>query len=58
MPSDIASQTRQQNIQYIRFPFKDKKDLLLIVMSGGQCYFLETQSEKFVKNPAKSSASK
>lgn len=58
LPSEIACQTRQQNIQYIRFPFKDKKDLLLIVMSGGQCYFLETQSEKFVKNPAKSSASK
>lgn len=30
------------------FPFPEKKDILLIVINNGECYVLETQTEKFM----------
>ena len=43
----IASVRDGETISYIRFPFKNKKDLLLVVINNGDCYILETQTEKF-----------
>ena len=35
-------------ISYIKFPFIEYKDLLLIVFNTGHSIFLETQSEKIL----------
>ena len=37
-----------QFIQHIKFPFPNKKDLLLIIINNGECYMLETQSDKIL----------
>lgn len=34
---------------YVKFPFPEKKDILLIVINNGDCYILETQTEKFME---------
>ena len=51
LPESIAPSKSGRQIQYVRFPFRSKKqkNLLLIVMNRGQCYILETQSEKILK---------
>jgi hypothetical protein len=33
----------------VKFPFPSKKDLLLVIINNGECYMLETQSEKFLE---------
>lgn len=47
IPESIASLYKGENISYVRFPFKSKKDILLIIINNGECYVLETQSEKY-----------
>ena len=47
VPADIAPAQRGRSIQYLRFPFKKKKEILLVVISDGACYILETQSERW-----------
>jgi len=42
VPADIAPAQRGRSIQYLRFPFKNKKEILLVVISDGACYILET----------------
>lgn len=51
LPQSIAPSSTGRQIQYVRFPFKEKKlrNFLLIIMNRGQCYILETQSEKPIK---------
>ena len=49
LPEEIADLTKGQTIQYVRFPFHDKKDLLMVIINNGDCFILETQSEKFIE---------
>ena len=45
IPSDIAKSEKNEIIQQIRFPFKNKKDLLMVILNNGEIYIIETQSE-------------
>ena len=47
LPEEVANLHRGESIQYIRFPFKNKKEVLLIIVNNGNCFILEIQSEKF-----------
>ena len=49
IPSDIAKSEKNEIIQQIRFPFKNKKDLLMVILNNGEIYVIETQSEKMLK---------
>lgn len=49
IPESIASLYKGQTLQYVRFPFKNKKDLIIIIINNGECYALETQSERFLE---------
>jgi WD40 repeat protein len=49
LPEEIADLTKGQTIQYVRFPFQDKKDLLMVIINNGDCFILETQTEKFIE---------
>lgn len=42
LPEEIASHEKAQCIQYVKFPFPEKKDILLIVINNGDCFILET----------------
>jgi len=50
-PDEIASSYKGQKIVYVKFPFATHKDLLMIILNTGNCYVLETQSEKFLEFP-------
>ena len=49
LPEEIASLEKGQSIQFVRFPFPFKKDILLIVINNGDSFILETQTEKFMQ---------
>jgi len=49
LPEEIADLAKGQTVQYVRFPFEDKKDLLMVIINNGDCFILETQSEKFIE---------
>ena len=49
IPDEIASAQSGKSIQYLKFPFADKKEILLVVITNGDCYILETQSEKWLE---------
>lgn len=51
LPDDIANAFRGQKIAYISFPFPHQKDLLFIALNTGDCFILDTQSERFVEFP-------
>ena len=51
IPDDIASSHKGQEIAFVKFPFPQQKDLLLIVLNTGLTYILEIQAEKFVEFP-------
>jgi WD40 repeat protein len=42
IPEEIASLNKGQFIQHVKFPFPNKKDLLLVIINNGECYMLET----------------
>lgn len=35
IPTDIAKTEKNETIQCIKFPFKNKKDLLMVIMNNG-----------------------
>ena len=37
---------------HLRYPFKHKKEYVLVVINNGSCYILETQNEKWLPNKA------
>lgn len=49
VPEDIASAQNGLSIQFVKFPFPNKKEILLVVITNGDCYILETQSEKWLE---------
>jgi len=42
LPDDVASEFRGQKITFIKYPFPSQRDLLLIILNTGECFFLET----------------
>ena len=49
LPDDIASAQSGRSIQYLRFPFPNKKEILLVVITNGNCYILDLQNEKWLE---------
>jgi hypothetical protein len=49
LPEEVASLEKDQSIQFVRFPFPEKKDILMIFINNGDCFVLETQTEKFME---------
>lgn len=51
LPESIAPCISGRTVQYVRYPFKDKRlrNFLLVIMNRGQCYIIETQTEKWLK---------
>ena len=52
IPDEIAPAHQGPEICYVKFPFPQQKDLLLIVLNTGSVHLLEIQAEKFVDFPA------
>lgn len=48
-PASIATMAKNQTVQYVRFPFPQRRDLILVIMNQGEMFICETQSEKFIK---------
>jgi orotate phosphoribosyltransferase-like protein len=42
IPDDIVSAEKGNNVQYVKFPFANRKDYLLVVTNNGEMYILET----------------
>ena len=42
VPSEFVNTEKGKNISYVRFPFKSRKDYLLVVINTGEMYILET----------------
>ena len=42
IPEEIASTAKGQQVSYVKFPFKNKKDYLLVAINNGDLYILET----------------
>lgn len=52
LPDIVAPLATGRQIQYVRYPFQKNKQLrnfLLVIMNRGQCYIIETQSERWIK---------
>jgi len=49
LPTEIADQTKGKCIQHVRYPFPKKKDLLLVIINNGDCFMVETQTERFME---------
>ena len=41
--------SKNQSMQYVRFPFPQRRDLILVIMNHGEMFMCETQTEKFIK---------
>jgi len=49
IPSDIVSVERGWTVSFVRFPFKNRKDYLLVVITNGELYILETQNDTWLE---------
>jgi len=49
IPNDIVSVEKGNNVQYVKFPFQNRKDYLLVVISNGEMYILETQTDTWMQ---------
>jgi len=49
VPDGIVSLERGKNISYVRFPFRSRKDYLLVVITSGEMYILETQTDTWME---------
>ena len=48
LPAALGNMQESKSVHYVKYPFENMKDIVMIVMSQGEIYMLDTQAEEFL----------